>query len=530
MKKILALILTLSVIAGALLTCLSVHAADNEGVGYTPIENLTCKSTENLTQELSAAGEGFNGSYAMKLTMANPASSKRSTIYFQGSSRTTLGDGGNFRIEFKIKKAAGSLGKNAALNDGTSDNGFAVGFNSGSNWMWAGYLNDSDLSLTEYRTCSYEIALEKTTAWYQFAFRFYSGNDGVSLLIDDLKIYQIVDEQETLVEFQNGLEKDCDFDLAQYYIFDDTVDEELVYTPISLTTSSYREATNLTPEIVSGGIKNSYALKLTGAASRQSTLYFQPSGTNLFAQGSTYIIELKVKKTAGAVNTNGLTIGINEGGTLYWTKTLSDSELSDEWEYYKWEHTITKTGWQYLAFRFTSGSQAASIMIDDLKVYLADDATKTPLKFEADLDADCDFDAKVEYKLTDNCGEYSLVNNIILVDETDTAVSAFKTACSVPSSVTADILDGDTVMGDSVLIKTGAILSATIEGNNSTYAVAVANDVRPDGKFDIADVVKTYRITKGDGATEPQLLAAGAVNGNVGAAELNLIKTALLNK
>ena len=520
MKKFLAIILSLATMISAFAICVSAQTDKVEGeYYYTPADSVGYDQDKLLIQVANSSGAdlqavapriasgGVDGSNAMAVGGEMTFDRYIVPFYITGLKKDTV-----YVIEVDVKRTHGNIRK---LQAGVWRSGAY-------NYSETYYEND-DISSDKFTTLTFESSLSGTYIPYYLIFTFSTTSAGGTMLFDNIVIYEKNDETKTNLFDKNlnvdtGTDRPGTFDKDRELWFDNTVDEELVYTPIELTAASHRTPDNLTTEISNAGegVKGSYAIKLIGSASKRSTLYFQGTKTGLYTVGSTYTIEMKIKKTAGAVSSDGLMIGINEGNVLFWTQNISNDALTDEWTYYKWNHTITNDGWQYLAFRFTSGSQAATIMVDDIKVYLSTDATKTPIKFEADLDADCDFDAKVEYKPTGNCGEYQLVNDVILVPTMNTTVADFKTACDAPKSVALTVANGGTAMADADILKTDDMLQATVKGDKTIYSIAVKNDVNGNGALTITDLVRAYKIMSGSvEATDAQYVAAGAAEGSI---------------
>lgn len=548
MKKFLALTLSLALIISTIVTCMLTQATENweestskTGLCYFPIENIACKSTEYVTQSLSEMGDGVDGSYAMKLT-SDITTSKRSTIMFSNNSRTVFGDGGTFRIEFKIKKAEGSISK----NNGISDNGFAIGFNSSaqvnnSYWHWAGYLNDEDLSTAEFKSYSLTVDLTNTTGWYYLSIRYFAGDNGATLLLDDMKVYKVENTTETLVAFESDMEADCDFDLDQTYYsvpVEDDSHPAIVYTAASgvgdrtgttSTHSSYADYT--APAIVSGGVDGSNAVQIGAVSESGITDYRVVYQTRYWQSASVYTISMDVKRTSGEIGTFKIALNDYTEDSL----TLDNSRISDNWTTISFnvnieEYTATSAPWVYLLLTLNAPEGGAQLLIDNVKVTTVTDGA-TDVKFNtATTTCNMTFDAKVEYKLTDTCGEYAIINNVIFIPQLNTQAQALKTACNAPESVTVSILDGDAALADTDVLKTDTVLSATVEGNETTYAIAVKNDVNSNGEFNITDLVKADEIMNGAEATLAQIVAAGANDGAISTTQIGAIITALLSK
>lgn len=538
MKKLLTLILSLAIVAASLLCAFSANAEVAEGdYVYTPADSvgyengkLDIRAGSALTGEALAkaspriTNNGIDGSNAMEIG-GTDAYTRYLIIYRLKDG--ILSANTSYTIEMKIKRTAGKIN---TFNSGI--------FVSGSYVYSDTVLSDSQLS-DEFQTFTFEHSISSRPC--RLLINFTAASGGATLVIDDIKIYETADAEKTnlftgenFYDNTTGTDAPGTFDKGKELWFDSDVDEELVYTPFE--SIGYRtnaaQTFGVVPELSSAGegVKGSYAMKLTTAASTKAQLAFQAGSTSAYAPSTEYIIEIKIKKSSGAISGN-LEIGmLNDVGI---SKSIAANELTNEYIYYKWSHTTnTATGWRYFIIKYTAGAEGVTLLIDDIKIY-PKNSPDALVQFHGQspkMDADCDFDSKVEYKLTDKCGEYSLVNNIILVDEADTAVSAFKTACSAPSIVTVKLLDGEAVMEDTAIVKTDAVLSATVEGNEATYTIAVKYDVNSNGSFDIADIVKAARISEGVTPSAAQLVAANATEDTVTDANILALRLALLAK
>ena len=436
---------------------------------FYAMPTITYRSVDSVTATISPIGAGYNGTEALQLTSA---ASKRSTIMFQNAtSRTELGNGGNFRIKFKIKKAAGSIVANSALNDGSKNNSFAIGFNSsalvnGSNWTWAGYLNDSDLSTTEYKSFSFDVTLAQTTGWYFMSIRYWSGTDGATLYIDDLQLCKVDGTTETLISYEEDIDKNGGFNAEGPFSYSygqvvEDIDPDIGYVPAnSIGRRENATHTTITPVISAAGegVDGSYALKLVATDNKAHMLSFQNSARTVFTDG-TYRVEAKIKVAGGqlAYLKGGTISNVGTRKNIY-NLYIGADEAPTEWTYYTWDHVIsdTATSWNFLNFAYGAKTTAGvTILLDDVRLYYVNaDGTETLLTYDDEVEEDGSFDTPY-----DKTGSYLKAT----VDNTAESDMTYLPVSSIPNGTTLS----------NKYRKSAPVLSALGEGVKGTYAMQI---------------------------------------------------------
>ncbi len=460
MKKILALILSLALIFSMVGTCLTTFAVESNTTGdvyyWDPVDVigydeskidvrgadgvLTGDQLNAVLPSLSLGG--VDGSNAMKVGAETTLNRYLMHFRVDGLALDTT-----YVIQMDVKRLSGAIGK---LQAGIWRAGTY-------NYSTTEYTN-ADISSEEFTTLSFESLLTGSYVPWYLILNFNTTSQGGTLLIDNIVIYDKADETKTNL-YDKGLVAETGsnnpgtFDKGYKLWFDDTVEENLCYFPIENIPYRTSGTANVTPALsqMGDGVKGSYAMKLETVASKQATLYFQSAATSTYSASTEYIIEMKIKKSAGSISSSNLSIGMNEGG-WNWSKTITDAELSDEYTYFKWSHTTNATtGWRYLCFRYTATAEGVTLLVDDIKVYLASDANKTPVAFQNGLEADCDFELDQTY--------YN-----IPVDNTPITGVEYTAASSV----------GDKTTGSNASTYDSAIAPAIVEGGvKGSYAMQI---------------------------------------------------------
>ncbi len=234
---------------------------------------------------------------------------------------------------------------------------------------------------------------------------------------------------------------------------DNTVDPNVEYSPISnIPCRTNNNKMNSAPVLSEAGegVKGSYAMQIGTMQTTSNTVYFQASTTAAFAKDTEYTIEMKIRKKQGSVDSLKIGIfGYNTTGANY-SLEIDDSELSENWQMYTWEHkTKSSSGWKFLEITYTA-SNGAILLFDEIKVYKADDQDKTPIAFQNGLAADATFDTAVVYEKN-----YELVDFDNSVDPD----IEFKAIDSIPHRTNNENM------------KSAPIISASGDGVKGSYAM-----------------------------------------------------------
>jgi len=479
MKKFLALILSLALIFSTVCTGLVTFASESnsqanpeyywepvDAIGYDE-DQIDIRGTNAdvaLTAEEIAASKprlvagGVNGSNAMQVGGSYTYSRYLMHFRINGLKLDTT-----YVIKMDVKKVSGAIRNMQA----------GVWRTGAYNYSSTTYAN-ADISSDAFTTLTFESSLSGSYIPYYLIVNFNTTSAGAVLLIDNIVVYEKDDTTQTnlydtSLAVETGSENSGTFDKGYKLWFDNAVEENLCYFPI--TSIPYRTSgtANVVPALsnMGEGVKGSYAMKLDTPASKQATLYLQPASTIAYSHSTEYVIEMKIKKSAGSISANNLLIGMNEGG-WNWSKTITDAELSGEYTYFKWTHTTNATtGWRYLCFRYTAGSSGATLLVDDIKVYKASDANKTPIVFQNGLEADCDFELDQTYYKTP-------VDNSAVEGIAYTAASTIgdkvsgSNASSYDAAIAPEIVEGG-VKG-SYAMQIGGATEGAISGYTVTFA------------------------------------------------------------
>ena len=364
-------------------------------VEFTPISSIPCR-TNNAKMlsapTLTALGEGVKGSYAMQIGTMETASN---TVYFQASGTSIIESSTEYVVEMKIRKKQGSID---SLKIGF------FGYNTtGENYSFV--VEDDELS-SEWQCFRWKHTTTSSGGW-KFLEITYTAANGVVLLFDDIKVYKSNDANKTPVAFQNGLAADATFDTfishAKNYElveFDNAVDPNVVFTPVGSIPCRTNNAKMLSAPTLTAlgeGVKGSYAMQIGTMETTSNTVYFQPAGTSIIESSTEYVVEMKIRKKQGSIDSLKIGFfGYNTTGENY-SFVVEDDELSSEWQCFRWKHTTTSSGgWKFLEITYTAAN-GVILQFDDIKVYKASDTNKTPLAFQDGLAADATFDTLVSY-------------------------------------------------------------------------------------------------------------------------------------
>ncbi len=246
---------------------------------------------------------------------------------------------------------------------------------------------------------------------------------------------------------------------------DNSIDPNVEFTPIDSIPHRTNNAAMKSAPVISAageGVKGSYAMQIGSMTTTANTVYFQASSTSIIAPSTEYIVEMKIRKKQGSIDSLKIGFfGYNSTGANF-SLTLTDSELSDEWQCYRWKHTTkSSTGWKLLDITYTA-QNGVILLFDDIKVYPSNDSQKTPVAFQNGLAADATFDKVIEGGSGDNPGgntSYELVN----FDNTVDTMVEFIPIDSIPHRTS------------NTAMKSAPVISAAGEGVKGSYAMQIGS-------------------------------------------------------
>lgn len=353
----------------------------DSSVAYLPISQIKCHSTSTVTPAVSAAGEGVKGSYAMELKSDNSGETK---LYLAPNSRSILSASTTYLIKFKLRVKSGTV---TNFQSGIFENGHG----------FFGSLRIKDTDLTDvWKQYSFEHTTNSDTGnWKRLGFHYTVGTGGAVVQLDDVEIFlKNSDGKLTPVDFvndgqyNNGTLGSYDTKKSVPIPFDNTPDPNLEYAPIGQI--KYHINTSTVTPVLSQkgeGVKGSYAMELVTTEQGDEKLYLQPYSLSVFTSNTTYVIGFKVRVKSGSVTELKSGIFENNAGGFFSSCTVDGADLSNEWQYFRFEHTtiLNDGNWRRLAFHYTTGTNGATVQFDDVEVYVKNaDNSLTPVDFKHD--------------------------------------------------------------------------------------------------------------------------------------------------
>lgn len=421
----------------------------------TPVANTTYDAdnvgarSATVAPVISAAGEGVKKSYAMQLGV-NEATFKND-VSFQAKSRQTINSGNTYTVEFKVKVKSGSVDYlkagifEKAYGDIPSQSIYPYcvkGYELSRNWQYYKF----DVAPTS----------EDIKNWKTISLYLVGTSADTVILIDDLIVYKSDDETKTLLEYQNHatggvIATDGSFDIpvstlpkhapvAQigYYLGSGTVDPGNDFQARNAGGSNYtlEKRATMMPRISEEGegYNSPYAMKVghTEPLSRyRFNFRFSDDERGAFVKGTSYTIEMKVKKVSGTLDTfaagqyyNTPTDYLSEG---YYTDTDISTEEYTTLTFTRKAFNPAKdpsdsayyTGVRYVFFDITAlGEDGVILLIDNIYIYATDDETKTNLFTGEKLQVSTTTGFEPYYGGAINVGEFECPGTYNITDNT----------------------------------------------------------------------------------------------------------------
>ena len=320
---------------------LSQHDAFSELVGYNLSEN----------QNASVKGSGVDDSFALELKGESTG-----TAYMAiGEKAGVIPRKTDFTVTMKIKKSG-------------TVNSFKFGAFTLNNVekLQSENLSDSDIG-TDWTTVTLNYDLTANSGKANIYLN-WDVAEGSALYIDDVAVY--------LTSNIGGQNYFPEGSFDQTFYMDNTIEDE----PIAGAFYNLN-APALTDnfKFVSGqGYKSSYGAKVS-VADAESMAYIKLNAIGLLQNTTDYVIEFKAKKSEGISSLSVLLNEYNSDSTAFILSDDSvDKYVSDEFAVYRVNYTTgtnASKGQSMLKFVVT-GEKNSYIVVDDVAIYKASDATK----------------------------------------------------------------------------------------------------------------------------------------------------------
>ncbi len=158
---------------------------------------------------------------------------------------------------------------------------------------------------------------------------------------------------------------------------------------------------NARPRIaLNEGVNGSNAMEMgaLGAELKNYQLTFRFPNTNVLSKNTDYVVSLKVKKGDGEITE--FKVGVNNNSVTYGVDITAEDISAEEWTEFSWTYnTGTWTAakvWQGIVLEMKTAESGGSLIIDDMSIYAAEDATKTNLMPKGSFDSDVQYGTVVE--------------------------------------------------------------------------------------------------------------------------------------
>ena len=235
--------------------------------------------------------------------------------------------------------------------------------------------------------------------WSSVSFNLKTGNDGGTLLLDDLMVYKKEDTKKTNLFINGAFDKGIRYGTVannsetpkNYLPYDISANNEFPYiywhglSSENANIAKVRLAKN-------EGINGSNAVKI-GALGFPISYYettFKFAEKGLLESDTKYTVSIKFKKAAGSITS--LSLGMLDNGTSassIYDCQLDSSFISDEWMVFEWDYTPTyevSAQWSSIAFKMTTGDEGGILLIDDITFYRADDPNRQNIFYKGSFD------------------------------------------------------------------------------------------------------------------------------------------------
>lgn len=336
-------------------------------------------------------GIGFNKTAGMKI-----GAEGMQITYYEASIRfpelSSLKADTEYVIKFKAKTDKGSVDN---LKVGVFDNGGDAKAIYPCDLAGA-YLDDTWSEFVFKYTPTYKVEDQ----WSSIAFNIVTGADGGSLVIDDITVYEANDPKMTNLFTDGTFDSDCkSFAVTEtqttektvpvkIYDYTDKTSSESGAVPRYYWNEDFRNETR--PVSVAGGVNGTSALQLGGAYGpiNYYGVGFYHTNRGTWDNNTEYEVSVKLKKTQGNVNYLKMGYGEPETKTVL---SLSDSYITDEWTEFVWRFTTgdkanDPKNDNLINLYFSATEGGATILVDDLKIYRADDPQKKDFFYKGSFD------------------------------------------------------------------------------------------------------------------------------------------------
>lgn len=360
-----------------------------ENTSYFPYQynfGKTYAQRKAVVPRISDLGEGFGGSYALKLggegiPVDAPGGSTGKFGYRVGFRYKTPGyikDATEYTFKVKLKKIQGTVST------------FSIGFSESGTAHYSNVITD-DMLTGEWQEFSWNYTTDfggqNAASTRAIVNMTYTAPDcGGTILVDDLVIFETADTEKLNKFPQGGFDffaksatPEASTVKAVYSTLPENDFARLANTSFTQNTydfpRNYKNSVNkqaLAPKLeAKAGFGESYGMVIGGNAQQALSDYslafrFKPG----HIMEGTYKFSVKIKKLSGTLET--LNIGINEGTGSNYSLSITDADIkSDSWTEFTWFQSVTETAekhWTLLEILLTSAQDGAKLVLDDLVI------------------------------------------------------------------------------------------------------------------------------------------------------------------
>lgn len=346
---------------------------------------------KNAARPRTEKGIGFNKTSGMKIGAYGIP-----TTYYEASIKfPTLGSlkaDTEYVIKFKVKTDKGNI---ANFKVGVFDNGDDAKAIYPCDLAGV-YLEDTWSEFVFKYTPTYKVAEQ----WSSIAFNIVTGAQGGSLIIDDVTVYESNDPEMKNIFVDGSFDSECkSFAVTetpttdkvvpiQIFDYTDKASSQSNALPRYYWNDNFRNETR--PISVPNGVNGTNALQLGGAYGpiNYYGVGFYHTNRGTWDNNTEYEVSVKIKKTQGSITYLKMGYGDPETRTVL---SLSDSYITDEWTEFVWRFTTGDNANDpksdnLINLSFAAPQSGATILIDDLKIYRADDPEKKDFFYKGSFD------------------------------------------------------------------------------------------------------------------------------------------------